>query len=321
MSTYNQMHLADRTNLPLWLADWCHDILGAYMVVSTHTQIHQESQVWRLRTSNGLVYLKAHRRVEKWGLEVHAYEQWASALGDAVPRLIAVRDEPQCAILTTALSGTPLAQMSLTAEQVQAAYQAAGVTLARLHRLPTGQWFGAPRRNGQPQATLPEDDAVALIGTSLEYRLTRGVRQELLGNNEIALIKWALDTVEVFEGEQPTPCHGDYLPYNWIVDAAGQWQGLIDFEHARWDIRLTDLGIWWDRLFAKHPDHATAFLTGYGGCLSEREQTQLYLIRILCGVGNIIWGYEHGDPAAQALGHTQLGGLVTTEERAMQRKV
>lgn len=303
-------HTPTATELPPPLAGWCREVLGPYTVASTHSQAHRESQVWRLVTGDEAVYLKAHRRYAKWAMEVHAYEQWAPALGDQAPRLIATREDPFQAILTTALPGAPLERAALPAGREFSAWHAAGAALARLHSLPANQWFGSPARNGQPQATLPEDDPIALVGTSLEYRLTRGVTGGLLDTHEIAVVQRALDAVEVFAGERPTPCHGDYLPRNWIVDAAGMWRGMIDFEHARWDLRMNDLGYWWDRNFSERSDLAAAFLAGYGGSLDEREHTQLYVIRVLCAVGRVIWGHERGDVATRELGHTTLERLV-----------
>jgi Ser/Thr protein kinase RdoA (MazF antagonist) len=299
------------TELPFVLTDWCRTVLGKFTVLSTKSQEHSESAVWQLATEQEIIYLKAYQRLAKWGMEVHAYENWVSALEGQSPRSLAVLEEPIPAILLTELTGVTMDRLTLATEQEQAVWQAAGATLARLHALPSGQWFGIPSRDGSPLSEFPETKPVLLMRTSLEYWFFRGLHTQILTPKEIKTVERALERVDIFADERSIACHGDYQPRNWIVGMDGIWCGVIDFEHARWDLKMSDLGYWWDRGPRERPDLKGAFLQGYGE-LNERESEQLNVIRILGATGRIIWGREYGDDSTEQLGHEVLEQLAET---------
>jgi thiamine kinase-like enzyme len=138
---------------------------------------------------------------------------------------------------------------------------------------------------------------------------------EIFRPQEIATVHQAIAMAEVFAGDRPVPSHGDYQPHNWLVSIDGDWCGVIDFEYAPWDLRFSDLGYWWDRNFFQCPDLKDAFLAGYGHACTKQEQTQLDVIRVLSGVGRILWGCQYSDVATEELGRHML------EELAKSRSV
>ncbi|MBC8141718.1 MAG: phosphotransferase, partial [Armatimonadetes bacterium] len=101
---------------------------------------------------------------------------------------------------------------------------------------------------------------------------------------------------DVFEGEPAVATHHDYTPRNWILDpVSGEWLGVIDFEHACFDVCVADFKLHHDRYFAERPDLRDAFFAGYGSVLSERQQAQLRLIHLHQAVSGVVWAREHGD--------------------------
>lgn len=295
--------------MPEPFADWCHAVLGRFAVASARDRPRDDSAIWRLAADRGFVYLKAYRRVAKWDMEVHAYERWTVALAGQAPQLIAVLEPPAPAVLLAELPGAPLERTSLPARSEQAAWRAAGAALARLHALPGEKWFGPPRRDGRPRVAAPETDPVALVASALENWLARAVAGDLLTAKEIETAQRALANADLFANEAPVACHGDYRPRNWLVGPDGAWVGVIDFEHARWDLKANDLGYWWDRGgWSERFDLRAAFLAGYGR-LTRRERQQLRVVRILGALGRINWGQASGDQVTRASGHKALKRL------------
>ena len=76
------------------LLRFCEEYTGTIRQVTSFAWEHGESQVWRIETGSGpRVYLKAHRKEEKFQQELHAYRTWTAALGSEAPQLLAVRNE------------------------------------------------------------------------------------------------------------------------------------------------------------------------------------------------------------------------------------
>lgn len=301
----------DVAAVPDPLAEWCQAVFGRFAVVSARAAPRDGSAIWRLSADRGYVYLKAYRRVAKWNMEVHAYECWIAALEGQAPQLIAALEPPTPAILIAELPGIPLDRATLPARSERAAWRAAGAALARWHALPKGKWFGPPRRDGSPGIESPETDPVALVASCLEDWLSRAMAANLLSASELETAKSALAGASLFAGEPPVACHGDYRPRNWLVGPDGAWRGVIDFEHARWDLKINDLGYWWDRGgWSERADLRAAFLAGYGR-LTGRERQQLRIVRILGALGRIRWGQATGDMRALELGRKVLHQLAS----------
>lgn len=294
-----------QNDLPTELSDWCAGLLGAFDVRSTHHQPHGEAQIWRLAAQGQTVYLKSHRRAQKWAMEVHAYEHWLPMLGADVPQLLGALESTPRALLISELAGAPMDRLQLTTSEEHAVWQAAGSFLARLHALPAGTWFGMPIRDGSPRTAEPPHDPVVYMRSSLEQSLRRATDATLLSTRERDVIERAMLVCDIFAGEQPRPCHHDYQPRNWIV-ANNTWRGAIDFEHTFWDVPLIDLGYWWDHTFLERPDLETAFFAGYGARLDPTRQRQLDVVRVLGGVGQMLFGRQVGVETLEAQGHATL---------------
>lgn len=276
--------------------DWCASELGPVEIVSDTTRQHAglRAAAHRLRTSSGDCYVKTHRVRSQWESEVHAYEQWAPALGDLAPRLLAVRAEEPLALVISELPGTVLEeiQSTLSREQERAAWQAAGQALAALHNLAVGEYFGACRRDGAC-AGIPVRDARQYIAESIAQTTQGGIKGGYLGQDELSIVRAACALLPAFEGELPVPCHGDYCPPNWVINPQGVWAGVIDFERASWDVRVADFTRYpsWD--WIERPDLAEAFFEGYGRTFTPREEQQRLLAHTQYSLSAVVWGMEN----------------------------
>jgi thiamine kinase-like enzyme len=140
------------------------------------------------------------------------------------------------------------------------------------------------------------------MASALTGWLERGIAEHALDADEIATAQVALERADAFAGERPTPCHGDFRPRNWILGPGGVWRGTVDFEHMRWDLPLTDIGIWWDRIPFIRPDLREAFMAGYGACLDGPRKTQMQVIRVLAALARIVAGRASGRRGIEAGG-------------------
>ena len=274
---------------------WCAAQLGACRPASDASREHPDARasLVRLETPQGTCYLKLHRDAAHWAGEVHAYEQWATSFGKYASRLVAVRAEPPLALVVSALPGTSLDDATLDRRQQQRAWQMAGAALARLHGWQRGAWFGLCRRDGTPLHD-PIADPCAYIGVHFADWLARAARLDCLTAEEMAVVSAAIERVPVFAGERPVPCHYDYCPPNWLVDAQGELTGVIDFEFARWDVRVADFARLPGWEWMTRPDLSDAFYAGYGRALTTNEQIQLRVARIQYALGAVVWGSEFG---------------------------
>jgi Ser/Thr protein kinase RdoA (MazF antagonist) len=91
------------------------------------------------------------------------------------------------------------------------------------------------------------------------------------------------------EGERAVAIHRDYTPRNWRVHGDGTLAGVIDFEHARWDVRAADLNRSPDYEFVGNPHLRSAFFEGYG-TPSSRLEAQIEILRLQNAVAAIVWG-------------------------------
>lgn len=296
------------------LLKWCASVLGPVEVASDHSKSHpgELAATWRLRMGSGCCYLKTHRAPSYWEAEVHAYERWTSAFGCFAPRLLAVREEEPRALVVAELPGKCLEDTQLPVAQKRAVWHAAGQSLAALHNLAAGEYFGPCRRDGTP-AEHPICDPEQHVSSCLEDRLDRGVRVGCLSDEELAIVRAALDLVPSFEGEPPVPCHRDYCPANWLVTGDGVWAGVADFEFARWDVRVTDFARYPDWDWISHPDLAEAFFAGYGRSFGPKDEQQRLVAHVQYALDAIVWGSDnayHGfaKDGRQALQH--LGKLL-----------
>ncbi|HZM74140.1 MAG TPA: aminoglycoside phosphotransferase family protein [Candidatus Limnocylindrales bacterium] len=225
---------------------------------------HNHTPLLRVRTSAyGDVIVKLHRNPQRHGQEVHAYRMWAPALGDAAPQLIAVNGDPP-AIAITALPGTPLAHLNLTAAEERDAYTQAGRLLRQFHAAaPTRQrpgWCAYLASRGEQW--------LAKAGSRFSTTERRCIQQHL---DELASLK-----VETL-----TPCHLDFMPRNLLRAKDGTLR-IIDFEHARYDLSARDLVRLTTRIWNDRPDLKNAFHSTYG----QQSDLDACVIKLCTAIDN-----------------------------------
>ncbi len=273
---------------------WCASVLGPFEVVSDASREHagRRAAAHRLRISSGGCYVKIHHDRSHWENEVHAYEQWAPAFGDFSPRLLAVRAEEPLALVISELPGSVLEEVQLTPSQGRAVWRSAGQALAAFHNLAVGEYFGACRRDGACAGRLVSD-ARQYVSDIIEEQVQRGLKGGFLSEDELSVVHSALALLPAFEGERPAPCHRDYCPANWLVNRAGAWTGVIDFEFAAWDVHVSDFTHYpnWD--WIDRPDLAEAFFEGYGRSFTPKEEQQRLLAHTLYTLSAVVWGMEN----------------------------
>lgn len=283
------------------LTDWAEDILGPVQIVSRYAHDHGYSQLWRLQaqSSQKFFWLKCHQYPGKWAGEVHALTQWTPALNLAAPQVYGYSTDP-LAVLLSEVDGEMASTLALESEAEKRLWHAVGEYLARLHTL-ENDWFGAANPDGTPQgATHP--DPVKFVQVSIESRLVQGIEQGLFSSAEQEFIQYgAHEWAAALEGEVPRAIHRDYSPRNWMSLRDGQLTGVIDFEHARWDVRAADLNRWWDTDFVTSPHLAAYFFDGYQGAMPDQKLwAQIQALRLLGAAGGVVWATKVGDaPFAQ----------------------
>lgn len=298
---------------------WCASVLGPIEVESDRSESHpgDRAAACRLRTPSGYCYVKTYRDPSHWECEVHGYERWAPAFRGFAPRLLAVRDEEPLALVVSELPGEILEGVGLPAAQERAVWRAAGQALVGLHDLAVGEWFGPCRRDGTCAGT-PIYDAREHVSADLDGWVDRGIRTGCLGDDELAIVRAARGIVPAFEGERPVPCHRDYCPANWLVVEGSVWAGVIDFEFARWDVRVADLTRYPDWEWIRRPDLVEAFFEGYGRSFTPKEEQQRLVAHVQYALSAIVWGEEssyHGfaEEGRQALKRLAKGVSLTPE--------
>jgi thiamine kinase-like enzyme len=135
----------------------------------------------------------------------------------------------------------------------------------------------------------------------LESWLTRGhglftAADQTLARQHIA----ALTDLPAVPG---VPCHLDYQPANWLIDATGTLR-ILDFEHARIDATPRDLVRLTYRHWTRRPDLREAFLDGYGRALTGTEQQTIRLCAALDAVTAVVRGHQRGNAELTARGRS-----------------
>jgi Ser/Thr protein kinase RdoA (MazF antagonist) len=245
-----------------------------------------------------------------WHNEVYAYEHWAGAFDGAAPTLWAACDQPALALVVSELPGQILEDQSFPPARERATWCAAGAALVALHDRGPGARFGRCRRDGAYTEALPVD-ARDLVAGRLERDMERAVAGEYIDEQELATLRAACELIPAFAGEQPTPCHRDYCAANWLVDAAGAWCGVIDFEFAYWDVRVADFSRDPDWNWIHRPDLIAAFFEGYGRSLTSQEEQQLFVAHAEYALGAILWGRDNAFYGFEREGRESLAHLAT----------
>jgi Ser/Thr protein kinase RdoA (MazF antagonist) len=247
---------------------------------------HAESRVWRLVASSGkTAYLKAHRQDRKFKQELAAYTEWAPKLAPFTPKLLAVHEEEKALILSAA-PGRLVTELVLSRREEQEVYRQAGRFLRRLHDLPF--------RDDDP---MPPEEALRVRAAAWCERAAGVIDEEI-----IAWVREELTVSGRFDGLYRALCHRDFSPRNWLFERETNRLFVIDLEHARPDVPLTDLLKLWDGPWQEKPELEEVFFEGYGRSLSERERNQLRALAALHALATIVWSRDHADAAYEAHG-------------------
>lgn len=233
-----------------------------------------------------MVRQTGHREGE-WLAETGAYQELAAGLQGRIPTLRAA-DSKGLRLLISAVPG-----VHPTARD-QAATHKAGRLLRMIHE-------------AQPDKA-PEVPLGQRAAERLEARLAR--HPSTLFNEAERDFIWDRTLQIGSIAHRPlVPCHGDYMPNNWLVGDAGTLR-VIDFGHARWHVPAFDLTRlyfepWWNK-----PQLAAAFLRGYGRALDKDEQTFIRLNLVTNAVTRLCEGSARGSIERESFGRKRLHQLM-----------
>ena len=273
------------------ILDWAREALGRVTVLSHFAHIHAYSNLWRLSTPNGRVWLKMHAQPHKWAGEVHALTRWKSPL---TPELLAHREDT-CAVLLGEMPGRDAESLAFTPEAEARLWSEAGAWLRAFHAR-TNDWIGEVLLDGKPgkRTTVDPTD---LVREGFEKRLRGGVDRDLLSTEEAAFARRAFDRgLPSLEGATAHSIHRDFHPRNWLATSDGRLTAVLDFEHARWDVRAADLNRPWDKEFVRDPRLIDAFYEAYGRP-DDRFMAQIQTMRLYNAVTGLVWAVEVGELA------------------------
>jgi Ser/Thr protein kinase RdoA (MazF antagonist) len=206
---------------------------------------HNRTTVLRAATRHGDVIVKIHRDPHRHRQERNAYRCWVPVLGERAPRLLAEIDDPP-AIIITSLPGTPVAELALPPEVEKDVYHQAGAILKAWHA-------------AQPPRYIP--DMAAWLADRGEKWLK--LAEAILPASDQAETHMHLRELAKLGPVPAMPCHLDFTPRN-LLRAANGAVGVIDFEHARYDLAGRDLVRLTSRIWRDRPDLEDAFMASYG---------------------------------------------------------
>ena len=266
---------------------WVRDTLGEFRIASHFAHSHGGAQLWRLASASDHVWLKLHARRHKWECEVHALVRWSEPL---MPRLIASRPG---AVLLTECEGEDAT--TLEGNAAERMWMEAGAWLRRFHAR-TGTWFGNVSIDGAPNGDVSTDPTFQLT-KGFTMRVRQGRDSGLLDAATIAVVEQRfLAGLDAFRDALPHSTHRDFHPRNWLAAPDGRLTAVIDFEHARWDLRAVDHIRSWDKEFLREPRLVDAFYSGYGELDAQLVQ-QIETGRLWANVVSAVWAEEVGDTA------------------------
>ena len=288
---------------------WVQSEIGIASVRSRFEHGHAYSKLWRLEVQGQMVWLKMHGQERKWAGEVHALTKWASELGLA-PIVLGFRRDP-FAILLSEVPGQDAEQIELELSSQERMWGQAGEWLARLHSR-TNDWLGEVNIDGSATGA-PSDDPVSFVWSVVERRLSEAVPLNLFDAQERSFIVDSYhEWFPSLEGEIPVAIHRDFTPRNWLVERNGNLSGIIDFEHARWDVKAGDLNRTPDHEFLNNPRLRDAFFEAYGKP-NSRLEAQIQALRLVQSVSAIVWGVLVGETEYSVRNRVALHRMMTEQ--------
>ncbi|MGW3911442.1 phosphotransferase enzyme family protein [Streptomyces sp. NPDC005070] len=288
--------MSDATALPAALRGWAEREIGAVAEVRDASHPRRASRVWELVRGDGCrFHLKISGTARTYERETFALRHAVPALGAGrAPQLRASSTE-HLALLTTAVPGRPVQELTLTAAEEYEAHRQGGLLLARLHAAGdlTGPW------------RIEAEEALCSAAHGLDGRLDDA--GDRLTEEERALVRTLTQQLR-WVGPLPLGfIHGDARPRNLVWSGRGAW---IDFERSRFAPVVQEFvalacGVWADR-----PRLRAACLSGYGRELTPQELHVLKCLAGLDAVSALTWGEEHDDPCLAARGRRTLNRLM-----------
>ena len=260
-------------------------VLGPLRVEQDRSWDHGEADVLRVVDADGVTwYAKHHRRKEHHARELAAYQDWVPSLGERAPRLRAFDEELQVLVLS-AVPGE--AYSNLPPEL----HQQAGALLRRFHDV---------------EFLSPWTDFAAEKRAELERWAARA--DGLLEPREVDFVRSEVRGFERLPAPPRVPCHLDYSPRNWLI--ADSTVYIIDFERARPEIWINDVGRLYFGDWQGNPALREAFWDGYGRMPAADDLALLIGGYALTAMSTIIWAHEHNDQAFEGWGRELLAGLM-----------
>ena len=266
--------------------------LGPFEIIRFCGWQHAESNVWRVSAGGKRCFLKQHKQPRKFQQEVYAYQNWTPQLV-LTPDLISVNKDLN-ALLLSAVPGELAQKVTLTQKREREVYRCAGAFLRQLHDLPF-----------EDTDTLPLADALLMRSKSWLKR-AQGLFDEQTIQWVSAQLGEAAQIVRE-KGWMRVPCHRDYTERNWLWD--GDTLYVIDFEHAKPDLFLTDFEKLRSLVWLHRSDLQDAFFEGYGRSLTDDEAGVLESLALHGALVMVVWACEHGDKAFERQGREVLGRL------------
>jgi hypothetical protein len=265
------------------------EVLGACRLVGDRSWPARTSTVLEVATDDGARwFVKVHHDAGRHAAEVRALLDWAPALDDRAPRLVA-HDAERLAVVLSALPG--VSPDGLTPAVEQRVHQQAGALLRRFH-------------DAEPPR-LDVDGATPRVAAYRHW--TSRAPDGLLDAADLAFAEPFIDVAMGLPAVAVVPTHGDWSPRNWLLD--DDRLAIIDFERSErswWtkDLERLEAGAWIGR-----PDLRDAFLDGYGRALQDHERQALRAAMVLGQVTSVVWADEHGDEAFAAKSRENLRRL------------
>jgi hypothetical protein len=284
--------------------EWTETILGPFRVESHFAHTHGSSSLWRLAVGSDHVWLKMHSKPHKWACEVHALTRWTDPLA---PQALGWREQPE-AVLLTECSGAD-AKLVVDGVAMERLWTQAGNWLKRFH-VRTNDWIGNVGTDGAPNGHTTSDPMFHVTKT-FESRLRQGRDTGLFSVDEIEFAERTFRASSTsLVGARAHSVHRDFHPRNWLAARDGTLTAVIDFEHARWDLRASDLSRPWDEEFRRHPRLVDAFYEGYGRP-DQRFMSQIQTFRLYANVVSAVSAEEVGDVEYSRFNHEALRRLMT----------
>lgn len=255
---------------------------------------HAQSRVWRVTAQQGRAcYLKGFAENRKFRQELRFYQHWRTAVSGMTPELLG-HDASCRAVLLSEVPGQPLEQSA----QTPLIYRQAGKFLRALHQ-------------------FPQEDGDIPLREAYEKRLTAWCRRAQ-GKLPEEDVRWLSAGMErtlplLSHSMRRVPCHRDFRPRNWLV-GGGQLK-VIDFEHSRPDLALSDFEHLYLEHWTERADFAGAFWEGYGRELSREEEEILIGCCCLNVLATLSWATEHADREFHQRGRRMLARLKKLHDR------